>query len=79
MLTVEDCRYLFQTERVLFNCKGAVDGTNTIAPAQSWVAGKLVGRCEPAYQLCNFRNRINDCIRDLKGWLFVFHNILAYP
>ena len=43
MLTVEDCSYLFQAERILFNGKGAVDGANTIAPAQSRVAGKLVG------------------------------------
>ena len=39
VLAVEDCSYLFQTERILFNGKGAVDGANTIAPAQSRAAG----------------------------------------
>ena len=42
VLAVKDRSYLFQAERILFNGKGAVDGTNTIAPAQSRVAGKLV-------------------------------------
>ena len=39
VLTVEDRRYLFQTERISFNSKGTVAGTNPIAPAQSRVAG----------------------------------------
>lgn len=39
MFAVKDRSYLFQAERILFNGKGAVDGANTIAPAQSRVAG----------------------------------------
>ena len=42
VLPVEDRSYLFQAERILLNGKGAVDGANTITPAQSRVAGKLV-------------------------------------
>ena len=74
-LTVQNSGHLFQSQCVLFDSEGAVDGTDSVSSTQSGVGGKLTDRSEFANQLCDFYDRIPNSVGNMKGRVLDFRII----
>lgn len=60
MLAIQNSGDLFQTQGVLLDGKGAVNGSDPIGAAQIGVAGKMIVGGKSSGQFGNFCNIIND-------------------
>ena len=77
VLAVQNSGDLFQTQGVLLDGKGAVNGADTVGAAQIGIARKMIVRGKSAGQLRYFCNIVNDFVCNLKKRLFIFHRILT--
>ena len=74
MLTVQNSGHLFQAQGVLLDSERAVDGADSVGTAKGRVGRKLTDGCESTNQFCDFYDRIQNGIGDLKGRIFKFHS-----
>ena len=77
MFAVQNSGDLFQTQGVLLNGKGAVNGADAVGAAQIGIAGEMIVRGKPSGQLGDFCNVSDHFVYDLKRRLFVFHEYLT--